>query len=238
MDQLVAAINTRLSRTGRARSLSGGRLEVGVYGEVSNSELEWISASLERRAASSFASPPIETADEDLVTLAMALRDKGAKQVTRDERVVARWVRLNAREFDPQRDTHLVTRQNERGQWEVLVKMDPWNVTGDYLSTSTPGVDERGGPAVNFTFNSRGATLFGRLTRANQPNRTTGFWHYLGIVLDDELRTAPRLNDVITQHGQISGNFTQEEVEFIISILNAGTLPCQIRLIAERPVGK
>ena len=148
--------------------------------------------------------------------------------MVRDGEVVARWVRLNGKEFDPARDTHLVTREDDRGRWEVLIVTDPWDVTGDYLVSATPGVDDRGRPAVNFTFDSRGATLFGRMTSANQPIAATNFYRHLGIVLDDELRTAPRLNDVITQHGQISGDFGQEEVDFIISILNAGSLPAAL----------
>ena len=37
--------------------------------------------------------------------------------------------------------------------------MDSWNVTGEYLRYASKGVDEHGGPAVHFSFNSRGERI-------------------------------------------------------------------------------
>jgi len=92
---------------------------------------------------------------------------------------------------------------------------------------------------VNFVFNSRGAARFGQLTRNNLPTRATNFHRNLGIVLDDELRTAPRLQGAISKRGQITGDFSQEEVDFIISILNAGSLPAALNKvpISQQEIG-
>ena len=50
----------------------------------------------------------------------------------------------------------------------------------------------------------------------------------LAIVLDDVLQTAPTLQSAITDYGRITGNFTQQEVDEIVDIINAGSLPAAL----------
>ena len=89
---------------------------------------------------------------------------------------------------------------------QVLVLMDPYNVTGDYLSKATKGPDETGGLAVHFSFNPQGATRFGNLTNANKPNPATpDVYRHLGIILDKMLVNAPVIRTKIEGEGMISG---------------------------------
>jgi len=236
MNRLIAAIAQRVNPGGvkevTIRQYGSDQVEI-IIPRANETEIDLIKRKISTAGSLEFRITANTQDHAEIIALAKAQRAKGIKRIKRDGRVVARWVRLNMREFNPRRDKYLVTRKNERGAWEVLVIMDPQNVTGEYLVTATKGIDERGRPAVNFTFNATGATRFGRLTKANLPNRTTNFYRHLGIVLDDELRTAPQLNNVITDRGQISGSFTQEEVDFLISILNAGSLPAALN---KRPI--
>ncbi|MFV2067890.1 MAG: protein translocase subunit SecD [Pirellulales bacterium] len=231
MNRLIAAIAQRVNPGGvkevTIRQYGADQVEI-IIPRADETEIDLIKRKISTAGSLEFRITADEKKDEEIIILAKAQRAKGIKRIKRDTRVVARWVRLNRKEFDPARDKYLVTHQNERGEWEVLVLVDPQNVTGEYLVTATKGIDDRGRPAVNFTFNARGASRFLKLTKANLPNRTTNFYRHLGIVLDDELRTAPQLNDVISDRGQISGSFTQEEVDFLISILNAGSLPAAL----------
>jgi len=133
-----------------------------------------------------------------------------------------------------------VLRDNPRGEIEVLVVMDPENVTGEDLNRALAGVDQAGTPAVDFTFKTSGTTAFSRLTSENAPDPGTGFQRRLGIILDNKLISAPNLREPITGgKGQISGNFTEEEVEFLVNILNAGSLPAALNPepISEQRVG-
>jgi SecD/SecF fusion protein len=231
MDRLIAAISQRVNPSGvkevTVRQYGDEQVEI-IIPRADEGEIELIKRQISTAGSLEFRITANTFDHKGVIPLAEAQRAEGKRTVTQDGREVARWVRLNRREFDPLRDTHLVTRQNDRGEWEVLVIMDPQNVTGDLLVSATSGVDDRGRPAVNFMFDNRGATRFGRLTRANLPVRATNFYRHLGIVLDNELRSAPQINDVITQYGQISGNFDQAEVDFLISILNAGSLPAAL----------
>ncbi|MDO4584985.1 MAG: protein translocase subunit SecD, partial [Planctomycetia bacterium] len=112
---------------------------------------------------------------------------------------------------------------------EVLVVNDDFNVQGGYLESATASFDGFN-PIVEFRFNAVGASLFRGLTSANQPvpnpqNPNNPFTRQLGIILDGYLQSAPSLQAVISDRGQISGGFTQEKTEELAGILKAGRLP-------------
>src|SRR5690606_4725286 len=65
--------------------------------------------------------------------------------------------------------------------------------------------------------------LFGRLTSENLPT-ASGFRRQLAILLDDQVHSAPSIEDTITTSGIIHGRFTQQEVAELVSVLNAGAL--------------
>ena len=112
---------------------------------------------------------------------------------------------------------------------QVLVVMErpERRVTGEYLKSASATRDENGQPAVAFTFNTKGGSLFARLTSENLPS-TDGFKRQLAILLDDKVQSAPSINDTISTNGQITGRFTQQEVNELISVLNAGALEVPI----------
>ncbi len=118
---------------------------------------------------------------------------------------------------------------------DVLVVKDPYDVTGGYLVRSAPGTDQAGRRNVTFMFNSKGGRLFGGLTGDNLPDKTNDFYRKLGIVLDGYLFSAPRIQSQIRQNGEISGDFTQQEVEDLVDVLNAGMLPTTLD---EEPISQ
>ncbi|MGL4514330.1 MAG: protein translocase subunit SecD [Lacipirellulaceae bacterium] len=149
------------------------------------------------------------------------------KLVRVGDTVRAEWVVLDEREF-PEGDERVVRRSAGKRQ-EALVLRDRYDVTGEYLTVAAKGIDDVGKPSVDFSFNASGARRFGKLTGDNLPNEATGSFRQLGILLDKKLISAPRLNSRITDRGTISGGaMTEEEVDFIISILNAGSLPAAL----------
>lgn len=140
---------------------------------------------------------------------------------------VAEWVAYDTKEF--RKDDDRLVRRMAGDTPEALVLMDPWNVTGDYLSNAAKGADERGGPAVHFSFNGQGAQRFRQLTGQNLRDPATGLYRNLGILLDKRLISAPNIQSTISDQGQISGgSMTEKEVDFVVSILNAGSLPATL----------
>ncbi len=103
-------------------------------------------------------------------------------------------------------------------------------VSGSYIQEASRTNDQTGGPAVGFTFGGAGSTLFANLTGENI-NRS------LAIVLDGVAMSVATINDQIVGRGTISGNFTTEEVDDIVTILRAGSLPAKPKLESQQTVG-
>lgn len=120
----------------------------------------------------------------------------------------------------------------ERGLKEIDVLMetnDGLNVTGAHLGTVMQSVDELMNPCIHFTLKGIGVNLFGDLTETFKPEGN--FHRQLGIVLDNELLSAPNIQERITERGRITGNFSEEEVQFLVNILQAGSLPVVLNKI-------
>ena len=70
---------------------------------------------------------------------------------------------------------------------------------------------------------------FGQLTGENLPNKATGLAHELGIVLDNVLQSAASIRSTITDRGQITGSFDEAYVDFVVNVLNSGSLPAALQ---------
>ena len=122
---------------------------------------------------------------------------------------------------------------NEVPAREFLVVVDPdqdKRIKGRHLVSVRPQVTEKG-LAVGFTFNERGGYLFRQVTSRNQPREGEGFFSHLAVLLDNEIHSAPTINAVISTTGVIEGNFTEEEVNSLTDVLNAGAL--EVPLVKE-----
>jgi SecD/SecF fusion protein len=160
----------------------------------------------------------------------------GEKKGDEPARLLAWWVPVTDGKEDEFRDPYLGTREvidrNSKKHLEVLVVNDNWNVTGECLTQASAGADTVGQPCVNFAFNQAGAEKFGRLTGFYSPDTVQNVRYHLGIILDGKLFTAPRLNSVIFDRGEISGGFTAERVKELVDVLNAGALPVALRKVS------
>ncbi len=102
-------------------------------------------------------------------------------------------------------------------------------ITGEHLSRVFP--DRKDIQAViGFEFDQIGRAKFGRLTERN-------IGKPLAIILDDVLYSAPVIRDRIPGKGIIEGNFTQDEVNDLIAVMRAGSLPADLELEMETTVG-
>ncbi|SMX42268.1 protein translocase subunit SecD [Actibacterium lipolyticum] len=104
-------------------------------------------------------------------------------------------------------------------------------VSGEDLTDAQPAFDQNGQPVVTFRFNATGARKFGDYTVDNVGSP-------FAIVLDEEVVSAPRINEPIRGgSGQISGNFTLEESTQLAILLRAGALPAELTFLEERTIG-
>jgi protein-export membrane protein SecD/preprotein translocase SecF subunit len=90
------------------------------------------------------------------------------------------------------------------------------------LTRAVPDRDQRGRWSVSFTLDPAGGARFEKLTEANKG-------HPLCILLDGEAMSAPNIQSAIREHGQITGDFTLEEVTRLCNVLEAGSLDARLK---------
>ena len=73
-------------------------------------------------------------------------------------------------------------------------------------------VDSTGMPCVEFTLNEAGGKLFAKLTGDHLPDRSAGVSYRLGVIVDGELDSAPSIQSVISDQGEITGISSADEV--------------------------
>ncbi len=112
-----------------------------------------------------------------------------------------------------------------------ILMHDKYEVTGEMLNRAYPTSDEMGMPAVGFTFNSEGARRFGEMTGALAGKGS------IAIILNDTLKSAPNVKSRITSSGIIEGSYTQDEVNEMVTVLQAGSLPASLTLQSKTFVG-
>jgi len=255
MDKLAGSIKRRIDPAGvkeiTIRPMGSRQIEI-IIPQVEDAEVDRIRAvlaqigSLEFRIVATTRNPTYAT----YISRARSLSDRRtelrqpADEKETDENAtgerVALWVPVKEGKeqerfaADPTLATREITRR-EGNEFQVLVIDDPYDVTGDYLVRAKPGVDQRMRPAVDFFFNATGAQRFGSLTGTHLPDDQDDYHYLLGIVLDGKLQSAPQIRSTIFGTGIIEGDFTREEVDNLVNVLNSGALD---RALSPEPISQ
>lgn len=177
--------------------------------------------------------------DED--RLRSLLREKGPKQAgTRD----ARWFKLNKQDswYSSVSSYNAMTQdpasyfynyggtgyvvEEYNGEYYMLAwdarglrmtqEEGRWKVARAYQTA-----DQLGRPAIGFRMDQAGAQRMGGLTGDNVGS-------HMAVLLDDQVFTAPTLNAKITNQGIIEGEFTIDEINYVIRVLGAGSLQAKL----------
>ena len=114
-------------------------------------------------------------------------------------------------------------------------------LTGDSLKSANVGFGQFNQNNVEIAFDSKGRKIFAKVTADHAPggakNPDPNGRHYLGIVLDGTLYSAPHIRQSIPGgQAEISGTFTLEEASDLALVLRAGALPAPLRVLEERTV--
>ncbi len=103
-------------------------------------------------------------------------------------------------------------------------------ITGRDLRTARVGLGQFNEPVVRFFLKPEGARLFGDATGANVGRQ-------LAIILDGRVQSAPVVQSRITDEGTIEGQFSQQQVQDLVTVLRSGSLPAGITYLEDRAVG-
>ena len=83
---------------------------------------------------------------------------------------------------------------------------------------------------ISFSLKPAGAAKFGEWTSKNINN-------YMGVVLNNQVKSIAFIRSRIDDQGEISGKFTKTDAEDLALTLRSGALPAQIEYQEERTVG-
>ena len=114
-------------------------------------------------------------------------------------------------------------------------------LTGDSLKSASVDYQQFGQKVVQISFDAKGRKIFAKVTADHAPggakNPDPNGRHYLGIVLDNTLYSAPFIRTSIPGgEAVIEGAFSLEEATDLALVLRAGALPAPLRVLEERSV--
>ena len=115
-------------------------------------------------------------------------------------------------------------------KWAVVES--PAIIDGIDLRTAQAIPERAGGDKyqISFSLKKNGADKFGAWTGAN-------INEYMGVVLNNEVKSIAFIKSQIFDQGEITGNFTKEQGDDLALTLRSGALPAPIEYQEERTVG-
>lgn len=115
-------------------------------------------------------------------------------------------------------------------KWVVVES--PGIIDGAELRTASAVPSRAGGDEyeIAFSLKKAGADKFGAWTGANIDQ-------YMGVDLNDEIRSIAFIKSQITDQGVIEGRFTKDSADGLVLTLRSGALPAGIQYQEERTVG-
>ena len=136
---------------------------------------------------------------------------------------------------DPIKDFETGELTNQYELYAIKKTQSEAPLTGDHVTGANADTDPMTNQMmVSLRMDNTGAKIWGQMTtQAAQDNNRE-----IAILLDDEVVSAPRVNDaILTGNSSISGNFDLQEAEDLANILEIGKLPAETSIIQQSVVG-
>ncbi|MER7173903.1 protein translocase subunit SecD [Streptomyces mesophilus] len=157
------------------------------------------------------ASESVDPATKDLAAKFAALNCTDKKQ------------RTEAAQGTKPEDTIIACGTNNLGQWEKYV-LGPAAVAGKDVDDSKAVIDQQQGIwKVTMDFSSGGSKKFAKIT--GELSKQQPPLNQFAIVLDNNVVSAPTVNQTLSSNAEITGSFTQESAEELANMLKYGSLP-------------
>ena len=158
----------------------------------------------------------------------------GVRDIDEAIKLIGQTAELDFREIEFDEDGQAVLDDDGRERWIKAMAIgsdeEEKQLTGKYLKPNASVVlqPQTNEPEVAFEWDAEGAILFEQITKRNLQKP-------LGIFLDDQLISAPRVQAVIKEKGVITG-LTLEEGRTLAIQLNSGSLDVPLKIIQEQDV--
>ena len=238
MQTLVAAVARRVNPSGvkevTIRPYGPDRLEI-IVPETGRQEIDRLKRILGRVGAVQFRILANQRDDKTLIE--RAVHDDGAEVRNDQGELLAWWVPVaEGQEADLRKYSEIPLRTVERDGrkiTEVLVMNDDFNVTGAHIVRATAGANLAGQRHAQYHLDPAGGRLLGSLTSGKVPGEAGSFTRKLGIMVDGCLVSASPIKEAVFQNGEITGNYTQQQLRDLADVLDAGPLP---KALSAQPV--
>lgn len=114
---------------------------------------------------------------------------------------------------------------NSPNRWVVV--LNPPIIDGRDIKTASPvPLRSDDNYEILFTLKSEAADKFGAWTAAN-------INQYMGVVLNDQVKSIAYIRSQIFDTGQITGHFTKAHAEDLAQVLMSGPLPAAVKIVEE-----
>jgi preprotein translocase subunit SecD len=108
-----------------------------------------------------------------------------------------------------------------------IIYVKKTNLSGTDLKQASLGFDQKGLPEVQLLFNTAGTKKFADISQAEVGKR-------VAIVLDNQVIEAPTIDEpILTGDASITGGFTTDSANQLITELNAGALPVSLTILSS-----
>lgn len=127
---------------------------------------------------------------------------------------------------------NVIETENPGDSLQALIQEEDttWQFTGSDVQRVYYSQDTFGGPAVSFVMKAYASTTFGDFTEEHIDER-------MAIIINDEIATMPNIEDRLPGSSLISGDFTTEEANDLVTVLRSGSLPLKPRFEGQETVG-
>ena len=159
----------------------------------------------------------------------------GVKDIDEAIKLIGQTAELDFREIVLDADGKPVLDEEGKEQWIKATAKgsdgEERELTGKYLKPNAQVVlaPQTNEPEVAFEWNSEGAILFEQITQRNLQKP-------LGIFLDNQLISAPKVQAVIKEQGVITG-LNLDEARTLAIQLNSGSLDVPLTVVERRDIG-
>jgi preprotein translocase subunit SecD len=119
-----------------------------------------------------------------------------------------------------------VTASKKLTRWVIVESpaiVDVNEIREAFAVQGAPPVNDYG---IGFSLKPSGAEKLGTWTGAN-------FNKYLGVVLNNEVKSIAAIRSQISDNGEITGRFTEQSAADVAQILNSGALPAPVKIAYE-----
>lgn len=228
-DQVLKIIESRINQFGvkeptlqKIGAPDSGQILLQMPGEENPQRVKDLIGKASKLELVKIVSPPSPSPAQTYPTKEAALQAIGGKE-TESQKVLPYFERD---------DKTTQTDPNAPKPQKFVVVEYPAVVGGEELrdAAAIPTAQGSNQYTISFSFKPAGAQKFGDWTGKNINN-------YMGVVLDNEVKSIAYIKSQIFDSGQIDGRFTKESGNDLVLTLKSGALPAGIEYQEERTVG-